>query len=213
MATAEELIGKHRTVYHMTELGGWEQIQQRGLLSTTALLNHFPVSESRRRRIESAHRSADETLHPGVVIRHQAPLSHKRLKGLLKDMEPEEWYKLLNGKVFFWATLRRLHDMLDARAPRTQEVLIVDTRRLVECHGDRIKLSRINSGATNGGARRGSRTFKTIKDYPQITRNDQVAEVTIACCVTDIVELTLRVDRYVGRTRQGTIWPLGTASS
>ncbi len=190
----------------MTEEGGWERIQQRGLLSTTSLLNHFPVSESRRRRTESARRSTDEPIQPGVVIRHQRPVQHNRLAGIL----PQAFYELLNGKVFFWATPRRRDSMLKARADAVQEVLTVDTRRLVERHGERITLPRINSGDTRNGDWRDSQTFRTIEKYPTITHKDQVAEVAVECCVVDIVEITLRVDRYLGCTWREKIWPLDT---
>ena len=196
----------------MTELDGWEQIQQRGLLSTTALLNHFPVSEQRRWRIESCHRSEDEELRPGVVIRHQRPLSHSRLQGLLTDdITTTAWYQLLNSNVFFWTTCKRRNSMLKAQMPKVQEVLTIDTRRLVDRHEERITLSRLNSGDTRNGGWRDSQTFRTIEKYPTITHKDQVAEVAVECCVADIVELTLRVDRYLGCTWREKIWPLDTA--
>ena len=106
-------------------------------------------------------------------------MPQKALQNVLKDMTPTQWYRLLNGKTFFWATQNRLQKMLKAEAYRndSQDVITVDTRKLVDRHQEQITLSRINSGSTNGQARRGSRTFKTIEEYPPIRRKNRCRRI------------------------------------
>ncbi len=58
-----------------------------------------------------------------------------RERSLLKCLEsisPKKWYEFLNGKVFLWATLHRLEGLLNARAYRGKEhvILMVDARGL-----------------------------------------------------------------------------------
>ena len=84
-------------------------------------------------------------------------------------MTPGEWYRLLNGLVFFWVSEPRLDRLLGARAYRDRPhvVLEVDTPAVVERHGDAILLTAINTGSTLFNApRRGRGTFVSVEDYP-----------------------------------------------
>ena len=208
MATADQLVSKYPRLFHMAESGTWQRIQEHGLLSTTALLDLFKVEEPKRSRIESEWRRESETIAPDVVIRDQKPMSPRSLEVVLKDMTPEGWYRLLNRKTFFWATLERLKKMLNAGSYKYDhhDVLTIDTRKLVERHRDHISLSRINSGATFGYARRGSGTFKSIEAYPPVRRKSDVAEVVVDYHVPDVAEFTLSVERWRGNDCLGTIW-------
>ena len=208
LATIDQLVSKYPRLFHMAESGTWERIQENGLLSTTALLDLFKVEEPKRSRIESEWRRESESIAPGVVIRDQKPMSPRSLEVVLKDMTPEQWYRLLNHKTFFWPTLDRLKKMLNAGSYKNDhhDVLTVDTRKLVECHRDHISLSRINSGATFGYAKRGSGTFKSIEAYPAIRRKTDVAEVVVEYHVPHVVDFTLSVERWKGDDYLQTIW-------
>ena len=115
---------------------------------------------------------------------------------------------MLNRKTFFWATLDRLKKMLNAGSYKydQHDVLTVDTRKLLDRHRDHISLSRINSGATFGYARRGSGTFKSIEAYPPVRRKTDVAEVVVDYHVPDVAEFTLYVERWRGHDCLKTIW-------
>ena len=168
LATIDQLVSKYPRLFHMAESGTWERIQEHGLLSTTALLDLFKVEEPKRSRIESEWRRQSESIAPGVVIRDQKPMSPRSLEVVLKDMTPEQWYRLLNRKTFFWTTLNRLKKMLNAGSYKTDhhDVLTVDTRKLVEHHRDHISLSRINSGATFGLCKAWIRHFQEHRGLP-----------------------------------------------
>ena len=208
LATIDELVNKYPRLFHMAESGTWASIQEHGLLSTTALLDLFKVEEPRRRRIEAEWRHESESIAPSVIIRDQKPMSPRSLENVLEDMTPEQWYRLLNRKTFFWTTLERLKRMLNAGLYKNDyhDVLTVDTRQLVERHWHRISLSRINSGATFGYAKRGSSTFKGIEVYLPVRRRTDVAEVVVEYHVPDVVDFTLSVDRWKGHDLIETIW-------
>ena len=105
MADREKILTQHPLLYHMAEAGAWENIQRHGLLSTTALLTLFDVSEPRRSAIGSWYRKRREVIchsdYGCAAIRDQTPMPPGKLGLALTDMDPSEWYKLLNGKVFF----------------------------------------------------------------------------------------------------------------
>lgn len=85
-------------------------------------------------------------------------------------MSVSDWLDTLNNRVFFWLHPAKLDRLL--RAPRyrasDQDVLVVDTRSLLDTHGANVRLSPINSGATlyPNATPRGSDTFTTIEAYP-----------------------------------------------
>lgn len=141
-------------LYHVAEAGSWESIRRHGLLSTSALLDLFEVQGELRQQLESEHRPRSvpitHPLHGSAVIRDQNPLNMTRLAGCLTGMSAQEWLRELNRRVFFWPSEQRLTRLLGAKAYRDQEhdVLIVDTRSLVERHRRNITLAPINTGAT-----------------------------------------------------------------
>src|SRR5579872_2944477 len=100
-------------LFHMSHAGSWPSIQQHGLLSTTALLDLFEVDGQRRIMLEECRRSQSEAIihptHGRAMLRDQQPLNENKLAKALQDgLSPRDWYKLLNGKVFFWGPETRL---------------------------------------------------------------------------------------------------------
>ena len=204
MTAQEKIITQHPLLYHMAEAGTWENIKRNGLLSTKALLALFEVGEPRRTEIRSEYRRTDIPIcHPEygcAVIRKQTPMPPGRLRPALRHGEPSDWYKLLNGKVFFWSTEDRLRRFLNARPHqgRAHDVLTVCTRSLVEQYENQIKLSPINSGTVRDiRHRRCSHTFQTIADYRCKRGPECFAELAVEVCVLDIARHTLSVDRWM----------------
>jgi hypothetical protein len=120
-------------LYHMAAGDSLESIAKHGLLSTTGLLDLFGYSGRRREEIVSCHRPESilisHSSHGTASIRDQKPMSDSGLKRCLSGMTVKKWYRLLNGKVFFWLTEERLLRMLHARPYREKEhcVLVVKT--------------------------------------------------------------------------------------
>ncbi|MBY0282006.1 MAG: hypothetical protein K2W94_07625, partial [Alphaproteobacteria bacterium] len=171
--TPQELAEKHPCLYHVTEPGAWESIKKRGLLSTTHLLDLFEIKGQQRQEIEERRRPTtiqlEHPIHGSVIINDNIPLSEKALLNCLDDhLIPSEWLRILNERVFFWASKEGLDRLLGARLNRgrAREILVVDTLSLVKAHVDQVELCPINSGATiRKAARRGLETFTPLSRY------------------------------------------------
>lgn len=203
---AKLLVRKYPKLYHMAEDGSWESIRRIGLLSTSALLDSFEVGNEKRREIESFRRPEIVGIsHPEfgeASIRDNKPTQEKTLERCLIGMTPREWYEMLNRRVFFWVSEKRLMKLLEAKAYRNRPhlVLEIDTAELLRRHYDGISLSPINSGATfsMNPAPRGPDTFKRIPDHPG---NRPVVELTVDYAVPDVADFTVVVSRWHGSER------------
>lgn len=171
--TPERLWTQFPFLWHMAERGSWTSIRKNGLLSANALVDRYMVDGAERDAILGQRRPENVTLArsgmPRAVIRDNKPMSDSALGKCLQDgLTPEEWYRLLNSRTFFWLSRTRLRGLLGARAYRDkqQTILTISTRSLVAAHSERIELSPINSGSTIfRPAPRGKDTFKSIADY------------------------------------------------
>lgn len=215
---AADLVRRYPRLYHMAADGSWESIVERGLLSCTALLDLFEVAEPRRSEIEAQRRPDSvliEHLDLGTaVIRDNKPLLEGRLASCLQDgMTPSDWYRLLNHRVFFWPTRKRVDTLLSAAAYRDapQLVITVRTDDLVAVHADRISLSTINSGATRPFAwPRGARTFLSIEEFDWEARRrygqSAVAEVAVDYAVRIVTDVVERVVRHRPDGSEELLW-------
>ena len=214
MATAAEIIARYPILYHMAEGDSWSSIQRHGLLSTTALLDLFEVPE--RQAIESNWRQnsvrIEHPCHGFAVIRDQLPMRPEILEPCLDGgLTPCQWYRLLNGKCFFWASKGRLFRLLNAMAyrNRTHDVITVDTRNLLERYSARITLASFNTGAPSmerPRKQRGVNTFQSIRDYPLGNQHDEVVEIAVEYHVPDIAQFAMAVNRWMGNAFQHTVW-------
>jgi hypothetical protein len=190
--TNEELWTKHPSLFHMTDLNAFENIQRFGLRSTAALLDLFDVPEPRRTELLTRRRATSITLehaaHGRVVLRDQIPLSEARLAGCLQDgITAAEWLRLLNSKVFFWVDPRRLEGLREADAYRgtRQLVLTVDTRSLVTAHTGEIIVADRNTGATRPMAHpRGATTFLPLAQNGR----RRIVELVLEGSVPDVLQ-------------------------
>lgn len=193
-------------LWHMAEAGSWPSIRERGLLSTSALLDQFGVTGEQREAIEAQQRPQSAILSDALgraMIRDNKPLGQEALASLLDDdLVPRDWYRLLNQRVFFWLKYERLTTLMKAYPGRSHDVLEVDAASLVAAHRDNITLSPINSGAIGRArARRGRRTFSPIDAYPyehwrgKRSPRDRVVELAVLGGVPDIARHVTRVVR------------------
>jgi len=206
-----ELSRLYPRLYHVAEDGAWASIRRNGLLSTSALLDLFGICGQERTAAEREHRPNSKRVEHAVygcaVIRDQKPLNEAKLRKCLVGLTTAEWYQILNGKVFFWPTQRRLVNLLSAGeyAHRAHCVITVDTALLLERHAPSVRLSPINSGSTLFDAKpRGRDTFLPLEDYPFQERRkkrgtaDAIAELAVEYSVPDVDEMTVRVARMKG---------------
>lgn len=169
----------------------------------------YEINGEERRRIESCRRPESVTIrhvkYGPAVIRDQKPMSETALRKCLKGMTPSEWYRLLNGKVFFWLTPERVGRLLSARAYRGREhtVITIDTGKLLERHRADVTLSPINSGSTVYNPQpRNATTFQTLSDYPfdawrkkRGAATKAIAELAVNYAAPTISEAVVRVER------------------
>ncbi len=158
----KELVADCPTLYHMAALGSWPSIRERGLLSTSALLDAYQVTGEERLSIEEERRGKSIVLKheklPSAVVRDQLPMTDGGLlRCLPKHISPADWYKLLNQKTFFWLTKNRLIRLLNAGTYRNEahDVLEVCTQGLLDPYSDwrpkRAAGERVVEFAIDGG--------------------------------------------------------------
>jgi hypothetical protein len=203
----EELVARHPRVFHTMSAAAWPSVQRHGLLSTRRLIDLFGLDAAERDRLLSAPRKRSTVLRapglPPAVIRDQKPM-----KFITEKIDPDssltEYLAAINSRVFFWASAERLDRLRQAKEYRTEDqiVLRVDTRALVERHGPRIELCRLNSGAVTqkNHPLRGHRSWLPIADYPydeyrhRYGRDGALVEVTVLNAVPDILDLTDKIE-------------------
>lgn len=142
------------------------------------------------------------------MVRDQKTMDDVGLRRCLQDgLCPEDWYRLLNARVFMWMSRARLGRLLAARSYRglEQDVIELDTAPVVDAYRAAITLSAINSGATRPFPQdRGKGTFSSIEAYPysrwRRTRRagERVVEFAVTGGIPDVTRFVRRVVRMRG---------------
>lgn len=144
------------------------------------------------------------------TFRDQKPMPPQALARCVIGMQPADWYRLINSKVFFWLDPDRLNRQRQACEPRPQIMLLIDTTRLLDRYGEKASVSPINSGnARRKPASRGRSTFVSYASWSESgwesesaglgtrtrPRSHQPVELTIDGAVPDIMNFVIRVQR------------------
>jgi hypothetical protein len=147
-----------RIVYHLVDIRNWKSIQAKGLLSTQRLVE---LSTNVDRSMLRRHRPDGEYLDFGAFIRDQSPMPRKSIERALRSgVTPEDWFELLNSKVFFWLDLNRLNRHRAACKSQKQVVLAIDAGRMLEQYSPFASVSPIISGnAMRAAVHRNLTTF------------------------------------------------------
>jgi hypothetical protein len=195
-------------VFHLAEASNWPSIQRHGLLSTSALLDLAGVQGEKRAPFERRHRPAHSALPNGVHVRDQKPMFPQALARCVIGMSPEDWYHVINSKVFFWLDPARVDRQRNACEPRPQIVLVVDTQQLLARYAKNVSLSPINTGnARRKPAVRGHSTFVPYGVWlesgwsseaaglhtPVRARSHRPVELTVDGAVPDIMNMVVRI--------------------
>lgn len=208
----EHLIELYPRLYHMATAGGWPSIEMNGLWTTEQIVSSAELHDRevdailRQRRPQTV--SIDHPILGSVEVRDQKPLKLGFLEESLVGMSVEEWLETLNNRVFFWLHEERLDTLLGARPYRNKEhdVLIIDTRSLLNAHHGNVRLSPMNSGATlfPSSLIRDRDTFSRIQDFDYESRRpgrplqNRVVELAVIDGVHDMREHVLAVQRRRG---------------
>lgn len=194
-------------LHHMAEAGSWPSIQRHGLLATSALLDLFEVEGEEREAIETRRRPESVRIthpeHGEAWVRDNKPINETVLKRTLEGMSLADWYRTLNGRVFFWLTTERLDKLRSAGAyaEREHDILTLDTAALLDAYGEEVELAHLNTGAVHAGANypRGAGTFRRIEDYPwkervAKARSEPIVELTVPGLVADVGRFVVAVE-------------------
>jgi uncharacterized protein DUF7002 len=188
-----------QTAYHLVDASNWASVQNQGLMSARRLMEVCGGTEYDAPR---QHRPASRRLASGVLIRDQRPMPPKALMRCLRSgLMPEDWFELLNSKVFFWLDPRRLNRQRLACGASPQIALVVDASRLLMKYGNLATVTPINTGnALRSAAPRNLTTFVpyqrwlidgwAYEDIPGArprSRNHRPVELTISEAVPDIL--------------------------
>lgn len=208
-----DLIANYPELYHMAEDGSWPNIKKHGLLSTSALLTLYRYGGPKRSKIECKFRRKKGLIScdglEDAKIRDQGVMPPEDLElCLLGGITPQDWYKFINGRVFFWAKYERLKWFLSAREYKNSPniIITVDTRALLDRYADRVTLTSFNTGSTlysrpyTKPRDRGKDSFKTIKTYPTYAIGN-IVEVVVEESVPDIASVTISVERWIAHKR------------
>lgn len=105
MLTAD-LVRLYPEAYHMAADGSWPSIARHGLLSTAALVERWEVAEPGIRQSLLEQRRPDSVAiehaeHGIAIVRDHGPINQAALTDALIDMTLEQWFGVLNERVFF----------------------------------------------------------------------------------------------------------------
>ena len=204
----EHFIELYPRLFHMAVEGAWPSIQERGLLSTTALVDLYDPPPAVRAQILNGIRRASVPLQrdglPHVLVRDQRPLKFID-KCLLPGVTLQEYLDALNGRVFFWVSPERLRRLMGATAYKKhpQTVLEVETATLLAAH-PHVELAPYNTGSVHvpNMPARGPETFVRLEDYPyeqmrrRRGRSDAVVELTVPYASPNVADAVITVDRW-----------------
>src|SRR5437762_8624769 len=98
------LIKRYPRLFHMAESGSWASIRQHGLLSASEVLRRVRMLRVMHSAFRPEKISVEVPKIGAIVLRDQKPMSPKRLEmAFTDDTTPEEWYRIINDRVLFWA--------------------------------------------------------------------------------------------------------------
>ncbi len=130
------------------------------------------------------------------------------LERSLTDLTVEEWLETLNNRFFFWLHESRLARLLGAKhyGGKSTTFLVLDTRSLIDAHGDRVRLAPMNTGSTcfpnNLDPRQ--RYLREGADFNYEDRRrgrslpDRIVELAVLDGVHDIARFVVGVQRRRG---------------
>jgi len=189
-----------QTAYHLVDASNWVSVQNYGLMSAQRLMEACGAIECDAPR---RHRPASRRLASGVLIRDQRPMPPKALISCLRNgLTPQDWYELLNSKIFFWLDPRRLNRQRLACEASPQVVLVVNASRLLMKYQGFASVTPINTGnALRSAAPRNLTTFvpyqrwlvdgwahENIPDARPRPRRHRPVELTISEAIPDILD-------------------------
>lgn len=201
--TPEQFIRQCSILWHVGPPGSWSRISREGLRTARQLIDAADLDDETRRTLIEKPRRNQVELPMGddvVILRDQEPLfSRKDITPLLaRDMTVVDWLGLLDRRVYLFAGRRERDILIRKYAARHgyQEVIQIDSDRLLEVAGSRVELADQNTGAIARVSHpyKDWNTFQSIDRFPnkrpkEVTVVDGLspAEVSLVCVTVERV--------------------------
>jgi len=182
----------------MTKADNWALIERHGLLPVSKLAEMSTMPDGgapilRRRR--------NTPLRLPIAggeawVRDQGPIREQMLTRCLRGIPLEEWYAMLNERVFFF--VRRADERKLCNAYRTMDQCLVriDGTALVNEYGRSAFVSRFNSGSVprSPAIPRGPEIYVSASEVGRSIRPREIRELTIVGGVPNLADFVLSVD-------------------
>ena len=142
----------HPRLYHVAWPEARARIRREGLLSPLALCKALELSAAETEDVLSTRRPDITPLAADVILNDDSPLNDKVLRRALPpDLSPTAWRRILNSRVFLFATKQAAREFANVRAARerARDVWVFDTRSFAEAFWGRMEITPINTGAAS----------------------------------------------------------------
>jgi hypothetical protein len=202
----QEFTKKKAYLYHLTDKDNLANIlKTKQILSTESIINLTSWDEEQKDNFLSKRRKVHEVINTSTTnfkIRDQKPISLTNLvKCLSKGITTGEFFKLLNMRVFFWPTIKRLESHYKRYAGENPIIIKVETSEIFKINSN-PEFCRLNSGATRSNSHlNGAPPERGIDTFLPAERSNlkvsQVAEVTFPA------KCSLPSKLYIGKTPAG----------
>gem|GEM_PF-1486923 len=202
----QKFILRHPFLYHLSDARNLSQIVKEGkLYSSVELAEKSSLDDEDKKKIILQRRPTHKLIPiEGVIyyIRDQRPVSEKNLlKCLTPGWTLANFYLLINSRVFFWPTVKRLESHFSRYRAENPVIIRVSTEEILKINQN-AEFCRLNSGATRSSSYldgappvRGDGTFLSADQYDRSVSS--VAEVTFpgSCILSKAI--------FVGNTPNG----------
>jgi hypothetical protein len=184
----------HPVLFHAAPYGSWESIAAHGLRTAEVLA---AASGGDLTKLRDDWLLVEGEEGAVIAIRDQRPMLRANIADHLDRVTLPEWLALLNQRVFLFARQKDLTTLLSRYASSGQDVLALDTSRLLAAAQGSVEVSTVTSGepvAWKSCPCRGRSTFVPLSEYRGPAAD--IEEVTVVGGLADVRPLVRRVMRH-----------------
>ena len=169
-----QLCSRFPKLWHVTFAGGWNGMQQQGLLRAVDV---DPIGSQELRLDVKRIRTPAGT----VTLRNQI---RSRIDPTpnLDGVTPSQWWRLINGRVYFFCRRAQAEVLTQSYLQQNfdQEVIEFDTQSLLEQLNAQVEITTVNAGVfpRAKGPTRGRATFIALSDHALIDAS-KIKEITV----------------------------------
>jgi hypothetical protein len=190
----EALVALRKVLFHVTAYQAWPAIEELGLLPAVEVLAGDP-------RLRAARTDDVAVTHPSghqILVREQRTMARANMEAHLDGIGLDEWFDLVNERVFLFARQRELTTYLSRhREAGGLDVVVFDTARLLGAAKGRVEVTTVCPTAPVPWEHcrcRDRGTFEPVEAFKGDVAD--IEEVTVVGGIEDVHRLVVRVMRY-----------------